>query len=206
MDSEPELKQVGDLSAQDFERYPIWVRVLGVDIDEPWEDKADECTRRPWGGDLPYPWTAADLWSPPIQVRVEYTLADGTCLAGYITPPFPPGSGPDPFPPALDERDAHLGRTQPALFLPSNETVFIYLGPVPIYRGPDGRPNPEDQERFEDRKQQRKRTLYGRLAKLPSEVFPIRFRVSEGLLEKEISGEIRGFAYLDSDLRLITET
>jgi hypothetical protein len=48
----PELRQFGSLTAEDFERIPVWLACHVADYDEPWYDETDEETFRPWSGDL----------------------------------------------------------------------------------------------------------------------------------------------------------
>jgi hypothetical protein len=77
----PELKQFGELTAEDFEREPVWISCHTEDYDEPWYDQTDEETFRPWTGDLPI--------SPSLGmllVRATATLADGSTYPGFYTP------------------------------------------------------------------------------------------------------------------------
>ncbi len=77
----PELKQFGELTADDFEREPVWISCHVEDYDEPWYDKTDEETFRPWSGKLP---VSASLGM--LLVRASATLADGSTHPGFFTP------------------------------------------------------------------------------------------------------------------------
>jgi hypothetical protein len=77
----PELRQFGELTAEDFERVPVWIACHIEDYDEPWYDETDEETFRPWSGALPV--------SPSLGmllVRATATLADGSSYPGFYTP------------------------------------------------------------------------------------------------------------------------
>jgi hypothetical protein len=82
----PELKQFGDLTAEDFERHPVWIGCHTADYDEPWYDDTDEETFRPRTGDLP-----ADPSEGMLLVRANATLRDGSSFPGFLTPAFEPG-------------------------------------------------------------------------------------------------------------------
>jgi hypothetical protein len=93
----PELKQFGDLSRGDFERYPIWTGCHVADYSEPWYGETDEETFRPWAGALPVAPSEGML-----LVRAVFELRDGTRHPGFVTPAF-------------DEGD--LGTQQPQIFV-----------------------------------------------------------------------------------------
>jgi hypothetical protein len=102
---QPELKQFGDLTAEDFEREPVWISCHVEDYDEPWYGETDEETFRPWSGALPV--------SPSLGmllVRATATLADGSSYPGFYTPA---------------EGD-ELGFTQPQLFVSGR--LFSFWG------------------------------------------------------------------------------
>lgn len=77
----PELRQMSDLTAADFERAPVWVQCHFADHDEPWYDETDECTVRPWSGTLPVPASAGIYLA-----RATATLADGSRVAACMAP------------------------------------------------------------------------------------------------------------------------
>lgn len=93
----PELKQFGDLTREDFERYPVWIGCHTADYDEPWYDDTDEQTFRPWTGDLP-----ADASKGMLLVRATIELQDGSRHPGFTTPSPKPGDD--------------LGTQQPQIF------------------------------------------------------------------------------------------
>jgi hypothetical protein len=83
---QPELKQFGDLSPADFERYPVWIACHTEDFAEPWFNETDEETFRPWTGPLPV--------SPSdgmLLVRARFELHDGSHHDGFLTPAFGEG-------------------------------------------------------------------------------------------------------------------
>jgi hypothetical protein len=104
----PELKQCGDLTLDDFRKHPVWIGCHGADYDEPWYDDTDEATFRPRTGDLP-----ADPSEGMLLVRATAVLADGSQLAGVITPAF-------------DEGD--MGTLQPLVFV--NGQPFSFWGGI----------------------------------------------------------------------------
>src|SRR5689334_3630758 len=53
-ESLPEMKQDYDLTPEDFLRYPVWIGVHNYDYGQPWYEKADEQTFRPWTEPLPF--------------------------------------------------------------------------------------------------------------------------------------------------------
>lgn len=77
----PTLRQFGDLTADDFEGNAIWVQCHTVDYDEPWYDKTDEETFRPWAARTP-----VDPANGMFLLAAQFTLADGTVRSGFITP------------------------------------------------------------------------------------------------------------------------
>ena len=84
--AKPEMKQFGDLTREDFNRYPVWIACHSVDYEEPWYDDTDEETFRPWDGPLP-----ADASQAILLVRATIELRDGSRHWGFITPAVSPG-------------------------------------------------------------------------------------------------------------------
>jgi hypothetical protein len=109
----PELKQFGNLTQQDFERFPPWVGVHTQDYDEPWYDEEDEETFRPWIGEVP-----VDPSIGMLLVRSQITLADKSKFVGFITPAFGKGK----------VSDSELGTVQPHLFIPSGGLILFWGG------------------------------------------------------------------------------
>jgi hypothetical protein len=75
------LKQAWDLCRADFERYPVWIGVHGVDESEWWYEKTDEVTYRPWTGSLPASPEEGDL-----RVSATMELPNGSRYEGYVSP------------------------------------------------------------------------------------------------------------------------
>jgi hypothetical protein len=75
-------KQVYELTLGDLNQFPVWEFRLGEE-DKAVEAGRDECTVRPY--------TASGPLNPVdgmFIVRTTFTLADGTKLQGYCTPPL----------------------------------------------------------------------------------------------------------------------
>ena len=47
------MKESALLTQNDFDRFPVWVRVQDYDRDESWSQETTEQTYRPWNGPLP---------------------------------------------------------------------------------------------------------------------------------------------------------
>jgi hypothetical protein len=80
----PELKQFGELDAEDFQRHPVWIGCHTADYGKPWYDDTDEETFRPYAEKLP-----ADPSEGMLLVRAAISLNDGSTYPGFMTP----GSG-----------------------------------------------------------------------------------------------------------------
>jgi hypothetical protein len=85
-------KQVYELTLQDLDAFPVWE----FRLDEEGEEGRDESTVRPYTA--PGPLDPADRM---FVVRAAFTVADGSKMRGYFTPP---GRG-----------DASLGTLQPII-------------------------------------------------------------------------------------------
>jgi len=73
-------KHVYDLSLDDLRKFPIWKFAL----DEEGDEGQDETTVRPY--------KISGAFDPSYGmcvVRALFTLADGSKMQGYLTPPFP---------------------------------------------------------------------------------------------------------------------
>ena len=77
---EPILKQFVALSPEDFECHPVWIGCHVADYDEPWHDKTDEETFRPYIG--PVPANPSDL----LLVSATATMSDGSRHPGFLSP------------------------------------------------------------------------------------------------------------------------
>lgn len=94
-------KQVYELASADFEEYSIWEFAL----DEEGEAGQDEATVRPWERGEPL-----DPAEGMFVVRANFVLADGTSIAGYVTPPA--------------EGATSIGTIQPVLLTPTGQIGF----------------------------------------------------------------------------------
>jgi len=94
-------KQVYDLTLEDIRRNAVWEFVF----DEEGEEGQDEATVRPCdcSGTL-------DPSDRMFVVRAVFTLADGTLMLGYLTPPT--------------QGEASLGALQPVIITDSGQVVF----------------------------------------------------------------------------------
>ncbi len=104
----PELKQFGDLSMGDFDRYPVWASCHSFDSEEPWYDETDEETFRSWKLALP-----VDPADGMFLVKATFHLPDGREFSGFVTPAHP-------------EAGANLGLIQPYIALAGR--VFAFWG------------------------------------------------------------------------------
>ncbi len=71
-------KQVYELTLEDLSEFPVWE----FSLDEEGEEGRDECTVRPYT--VSGPLDPADRM---FVVRAVFTLADGSRMQGYLTPP-----------------------------------------------------------------------------------------------------------------------
>jgi len=163
----PELKQFGELEAEDFDRHPVWVGCHTADYGKPWYEDTDEETFRPHTGKLP-----ADPSGGMFLVRTAIELRDGSRYPGFVTPAAAgwdkrPGGGP------MLKHDHILGTQQPQIFV--GDRAFGFWG------GMAGIPGRTQQE------------LYAALGKAPDAVFPLRFTAETGLAMGIAEGEVDGF-------------
>jgi hypothetical protein len=94
-------RQVYELTVDDLEQHPVWEFAL----DEEGEEGQDEATVRPY--------EVHDLLDPSdgmFIVRARITLADGTRMMGYLTPPV--------------QGDSTLGTLQPAVVVGESQVSF----------------------------------------------------------------------------------
>ena len=101
MGAERIRRQVYELTPSDLERFPVWEFAL----DEEGEEGQDEATVRPYESNGPL--NPADSM---FIVRASLTLADGTRLKGYLTPPTRAEMG--------------LSTLQPAVVVPGGQVSF----------------------------------------------------------------------------------
>jgi hypothetical protein len=112
----PELKQIAELTAADFQRHPVWIGCHTADHDQEWYDETDEETFRPWTGSEPL-----DPAKGMFLVRARATFADGSVHDAFLTP-------------ARDETE--LGTIQPNVFVGDGSFGFWWgmLEPTPAHR------------------------------------------------------------------------
>ena len=94
-------KQVYELTLDDLSKFPVWE----FKLDQEGEGGRDECTVQPY--------TASDPLDPAERmfvVRAVFTLADGSRMRGYLTPP---GQG-----------DADIGTLQPIIVTDRGQVRF----------------------------------------------------------------------------------
>jgi hypothetical protein len=94
-------KQVYELTLRDLDRFPAWEFAL----DEEGEEGQDEATVRPCEVSGPI-----DPSEGMFIVRAAFTLADGTKLCGFLTPPFHHNDG--------------LGTLQPVIITERGQVMF----------------------------------------------------------------------------------
>ncbi len=96
-------KQVYELTLDDLNQFPVWEFAL----DEEGEEGQDEATVRPCEvlGSL-------DPSAGMFIVRAMFTLADGSKMQGYLTPPA--------------RGDGGLGTLQPVVVSPRGQVMFWY--------------------------------------------------------------------------------
>ena len=82
----PELKQFADLTGEDFVKHPVWINCHVEDYEQPWHEKADEETFRPWSGVLP-----VSASNGMLLVRAVAQLRDGSHYSGFLSPSFEEG-------------------------------------------------------------------------------------------------------------------
>jgi hypothetical protein len=100
-------KPIYELTADDFLAFPVWEYAL----DEEGEEGQDETTVRPY--------FAANHLDPSEGtwiVAATFTLADGTLMSGYLTPP--------------SSMERYLGRIQPQIFTNRGQVSF-WCGRLP---------------------------------------------------------------------------
>jgi hypothetical protein len=167
-DKEPLLKQFGELTKQDFDVNPIWVQCHIIDYNEPWYDDTDEETFRPWTKGTPVQPSNAMF-----LVKSEFTLADGTKHEGFITPQQPEQKNNEPY---LD-----LSILQPYIFVEDGNKVGFWLGCMP--------PNVIETV---------KKDNYSLIGKSPEDIFPIVFKIQNGLATGIVDGNIPGLCSLEN--------
>ena len=169
----PELKQFGELDAEDFQRHPVWIGCHTADYGKPWYEDTDEETFRPYSGKLP-----ADLAEGMLLVRAVFELRDGSRYPGFVTPAAEGwDKGLDGRP--MFEHNHVLGTQQPQMFV--GDRLFGFWG------GMMGIPSQAQQE------------LYAALGKRPDAIFPVRFNADADFTTGIGNGNVQGFYRQDPD-------
>jgi hypothetical protein len=117
IDGKPILKQFGDLTISDFDKYPIWVQCHIIDYEEQWYDSTDEETFRPWIDKFPV--------SPDFAMfllKAELKLKNGEVFPGFITPCLK----------SVYKNENDLGLIQPQIFTKKGERIGFWTGMFPI--------------------------------------------------------------------------
>ena len=112
----PILKQFGDLTPKDFEKYPVWVQYHIIDYDEKWYDQTNEETFRPWIGELPV--------SPDFAmylILADLKLNDGETFSGFITLATE----------SENNEPNNLGLIQPQIFTKTGKRIGFWTGMFP---------------------------------------------------------------------------
>jgi hypothetical protein len=169
----PELKQFGELEAEDFERHPVWIGCHTADYGKPWYEDTDEETFRPYSGNLP-----ADPAESILLVRAVIELHDGSRYPGFVSPA---GEGWDKRPDGRPTfKPNHiLGTQQPHIFVSDRQFGF-WGGRVGVAS-------------------QTQRELYVAVGKGPDAIFPLSFNADAGLATGIGNGRIEGFYRRDHD-------
>src|SRR6266496_2076353 len=169
----PELKQFGELEAEDFERHPVWIGCHTADYGKPWYEDTDEELFRTDTGNLP-----ANPAEGMLLVRAVVELHDGSRYPGFVTPAAEGwDKGPDGR--AILKHNHILDTQQPQIFV--CERLFGFWG---------GRVGIASQTQQE---------LYAAVGKGPDAIFPLRFNADAGLTTGICKGQIEGFYRGDRD-------
>jgi hypothetical protein len=181
----PLLKQSPDLSLEDFQRHPVWVRVQNLDANEPWYGLADAFTFRPWTGALP-----VDAEKVHARIAAVFVLRDGSEFPGYVR--AVPEGWPDLLPPPTTTKSgkAHqqesprsrFGGSQLAIFEQQLPSIFVGHQRFGFWRG-------LQLDTYEEIRQ----SFYKAVGKEPDSIFPIRFYGTPGLATGIVTGELNGF-------------
>jgi len=182
--NQPELKQSADLSADDFERHAVWVRVHEYDMNEPWYGRADKFTFRPWTGPLP---VAAGM--AYVRVRAKFTLRDGSAYRGYMRPVREDWA--DVIPPPSKSKTGMVfqrhslriarGGSPFAIIGEHLPTIFVEGQRFGFWGGATGV------------SVEKRQAFYHALGKAPDSIFPVRFQAESGFATGILAGEVDGF-------------
>ena len=182
----PELKQLSDLSAGDFEHHRVWVGVRHFDIDQPWFENADDQTFRPWLGPLPLQQRSR---FSSFLVAAVFELADKTTYPGYFNPTSRDWDEPIQGrklrdgsyskPQSWSERRGGDPRSILALLRPA---IFVGKQPYDFHL-----------RRIPDARAKAIRDFYAAVGKSPDRVFPVRFHADRMFFDGIVDGHLEGF-------------
>lgn len=117
VDGKPILKQFGDLTISDFDKFSIWVQCHIIDYDERWYDDTNEETFRPWTEKTPV--------SPDYAmflIKADLKLKNGAKFQGFLTPCLESDY----------QNENDLGLIQPQIFGRSGECIGFWTGAFPM--------------------------------------------------------------------------
>jgi hypothetical protein len=174
-----ELEKSFDLSLEDFQRHPVWVRIPFHDETKPWYAQSAFV---PWTGTLP-----ADAEKADIRIPANFFLRDGGKHSGYVR--AVPGGWPDIVPsPTIIGKTVIQGASprvrygDSPLAIAGEQLPCIFVGGQK-FRFWCGVKDPDEL----------RLPFYAALGKQPGDIFPIRFEGVRGLATGIVSGEIDGF-------------
>lgn len=162
------IKTIHELSLNDLKRHPIWLNAYNTDIEEPWYDEApaDEVTYRPWFGKPPFDCSTPTARAP--LAAADFVLQDSTMLAGCCHLPNA----------NVADRELAFRYTQPLMFI-GGTTFGFWLGAAA-----------EAVARTELER------LIHLLARPIDLIFPIHYKISDGLVIPGHAGKINGLGRL----------
>lgn len=182
----PELKHIGVLTPNDFERHPLWVGVQHYDTHESWYEPSYDQMYRPW------------LGQPPFQERSRFSfflvcaifeLADRSAYPGFFNPTSPEWD--EPLPPRK-MRDGNY--TKPLQWSArrggSPLSVMALHRPVIFL---DGRGYDFHLRRKPEMRKKQINEFYAAIGKPPNDVFPVRFYADPKLYSGIMEGKMEGF-------------
>lgn len=183
---EPILKDEYLLTPADFITHPVWIGVHNNDYGQPWYDKSNEQTYRPWDGPLPF---QARSQFPIFLVHATFRLANGETHLGYFNPATEEWDKPLPQRRMKDGTYVQV-RNWSARRGGSPLSILGLLHPV-IFFGEKAfdfhlRRDPE-------RRKQYIHEFFDTIGNSPREVFPVEFFADPALFQGIIAGRMDGF-------------
>lgn len=179
----PDMKQEYDLTEQDFLRYPVWIGVHNHDYGQPWYDKADEQTVRPWTEPLPF----AEKRGIAL-VKGTFELADGSTYPGFFSAVG--HNWDEPIPGRRMKNGTYTKPLQWSARRTGGPLTILALQRPVIFVG--GQLFDFHLRRPPRRKPYIKK-FYTAIGKPPEAVFPARFFADAGLSTRIVEGRMDGF-------------